>query len=104
MCKLINFGELQGLTGLLAPQELRAALGICSGMANKEIARKMDCSPATVKKCVERAFFKLNVTNRASLVTKAFRLGLVAFSGSMMPTPQHHQDEDQDQHQGVFEA
>ncbi|WP_277964621.1 LuxR C-terminal-related transcriptional regulator [Pseudomonas sp. RIT-To-2] len=102
MCELINFGGLQGLTGLLAPQELRAALGICSGLANKEIAREMDCSPATVKKSVERAFFKLNVTNRASLVAEAFRLGLIAFAGSMMPAPQRQQDEDH--HQGVLLA
>lgn len=94
MCELINFCGLQGITGRLAPQELRAAMGICSGLANKEIAREMDCSPATVKKSVERVFFKLSITNRASLVAEVFRLGLIAFSGSMMPTPHHRDEED----------
>jgi DNA-binding CsgD family transcriptional regulator len=95
----ITFGKLQATTGLLALQELRAALAICAGLANKEIARAMDCAPGTVKKTIERLFFKLGVSSRSALVAEAFRLGLVSFTGG--PTPEHQRDES---HDGVFIA
>ncbi|MCF7532003.1 response regulator transcription factor [Pseudomonas petrae] len=95
----ITFGKLQATTGLLALQELRAALAICAGLANKEIARALDCAPGTVKKTIERLFFKLGVSSRSALVAEAFRRGLVSFAGS--PTPEHQRGES---HDGVFVA
>lgn len=97
----ITFGKLQATTGLLALQELRAALAICTGLANKEIARVMDCAPGTVKKTIERLFFKLGVSNRSALVAEAFRRGLISFAGASSPTPEHQRDES---HDGVFLA
>lgn len=100
MSTVINFGKLQGTTGILAEQELRAALAVCSGLGNKEIARAVGCAPGTIKKSIERVFFKLGVASRSALVAEAFRLGLVHFSAS----PNPNQQPDQDQHHGVFIA
>ncbi len=97
----ITFGKLQATTGLLAIQELRAALAICAGLANKEIARVMDCAPGTVKKTIERLFFKLGVSNRSALVAEAFRRGLISFATANNPTPENQRDES---HDGVFIA
>jgi DNA-binding CsgD family transcriptional regulator len=102
MSTLIEFGKLRGTTGVLAPQELRAALAICAGLSGKQAARELGCAPSTVKKTVERLFFKLGVSNRAALVAEALKLGLIAFSTGMTPSPQQHHD--QDSNDGVFVA
>ncbi|RRV49094.1 DNA-binding response regulator [Pseudomonas sp. p106] len=73
---MISFKGLQGDVGLLAIQELKAALGICCGLANKEIARELACSPATVKKSIERIFFKLGVSSRSAVPTELFCRGI----------------------------
>ncbi|GAB5339693.1 response regulator transcription factor [Pseudomonas fluorescens] len=103
MSTVISFGTLQGTTGLLAEQELRAALAICAGLANKEIARAVGCSPCTVKKSIERVFYKLGVTRRAALVAKAFALGLIQ-TAAIAPNPGPQHTEDSDQFQGTFIA
>ncbi|UNM18071.1 LuxR C-terminal-related transcriptional regulator [Pseudomonas sp. ArH3a] len=102
MGTVINFGRLQGTTGVLAEQELRAALAVCAGMANKEIARVIGCAPGTAKKSIERVFYKLRVSNRAALICEAFRRGLISFASAASPSPQGH--EDQNQNTGVFVA
>ncbi len=102
MAKTIMFGGYQGSTGLLAEQEMRVLLAICTGLTGKETALELGRAPGTLKKTLERVFFKLRVRNRAALVAEAFRLGLIVFSNSMMPAPKHQQD--QDQHQGVLVA
>lgn len=76
MSTTINFGKLQGKTGVLAEQELRAALAVCTGMANKEIARVFGCSPGTVKKSIERVFYKLGVSSRSAIPTELFCRGI----------------------------
>lgn len=81
----ISFGNLQATIGLLAYQEARAALGICSGLGNKEVAKVVGCAPGTVKKTVERIFFKLGVTSRSALVAEAFRRGLIQFAVNADP-------------------
>ncbi|POQ03664.1 response regulator transcription factor [Pseudomonas syringae] len=93
MNDLVSFGNLQGSTGLLAEQEMRAALAICAGLSSKEAARVLGRSPSTVKKTVERIFFKLGVSNRAALVAEAFKRGLIAFACNMTPPPQHQEQE-----------
>lgn len=81
---IIQFGNLQGSTGLLAEQELRTALAICSGMSGKEAARALGCAPGTVKKSVERLFYKLGVSNRASMVAEAFRRGVISSAATAL--------------------
>ncbi|WP_443690386.1 response regulator transcription factor [Pseudomonas sp.] len=102
MDNVICFRELQGTAGLLATQEMRATLAVCSGLANKEIAKALGCSAGTVKKTLERVFFKLGVTRRAAAVAKAFAMGLISFSGGMIPAPQRQQE--QGSTQGIFVA
>ncbi|KPB89587.1 response regulator transcription factor [Pseudomonas syringae group genomosp. 3] len=99
---MIKFKGLQGTKGVLADQELRTALAICSGLANKEVARALECAPGTVKKTVERIFFKLGVSSRAALVAEAFRRGLISFAYAGNPSPENHRGEDSSQ--GVFVA
>jgi len=76
MSTVISFGKLQGTTGILAEQELRAALAVCTGMANKEIARVFGCAPGTVKKSIERVFYKLGVSRRSAIPTELFCRGI----------------------------
>lgn len=102
MREVICFKSLVGTTGILAAQELRAALAICAGMANKEIARELECSPATVKKSVERIFFKFGVSSRTALVAEAFKRGLICFASAASPSPENHNSEES--HPGVFVA
>lgn len=90
MERVITFGELQGSTGFLAEQELRATLAICAGLANKEIARAIGCAPSAVKKSIERAFYKFGVSSRTALVAEAFKRGLIMISCSVPPAPQKH--------------
>ena len=86
----ITFGAFRADIGLLAEQEVRATLAVCSGMSNKQIAKALDCAPGTVKKTIERVFFKFRVSSRTALVAEAFKMGLVAFSSGMTPSPQQH--------------
>lgn len=72
----ITYGKLQGTTGVLAEQELRAALAVCAGLANKEIARVVGCAPGTVKKSIERVFHKLGITSRSAIPTELFCRGI----------------------------
>ncbi|MHC8396160.1 LuxR C-terminal-related transcriptional regulator [Pseudomonas sp. LB3P93] len=76
MSTVINFGKLQGTTGVLAEQELRAALAVCAGLANKEIARVVGCAPGTVKKSIERIFYKLGVSSRSAIPAELFYRGI----------------------------
>lgn len=76
MSTVINFGKLQGTTGLLADQELRAALAVCAGLANKEIARVVGCAPGTVKKSIERVFYKLGVSSRSAIPAELLCRGI----------------------------
>ena len=56
------------LLGLLTPREREVALALNEGCTNKEIARKLDCSPRTVEVHRARVFRKLRVSNVAGLV------------------------------------
>lgn len=76
MSTVISLGKIEGTTGVLAEQELRAALAICAGMANKEIARMIGCAPGTVKKSIERVFYKLGVSSRSAIPAELFCRGI----------------------------
>ncbi|MHB2053366.1 response regulator transcription factor [Pseudomonas sp. VEM90] len=73
---VINFRSMEGSVGILAAQELKAALAICCGLGNKEIARELACSPATVKKSVERIFYKLGISSRSAVPTELLCRGI----------------------------
>ncbi|UDU80124.1 response regulator transcription factor [Pseudomonas sp. HN2-3] len=73
---VINFRSMEGNIGILAAQELKAALAICCGLGNKEIAQELSCSPATVKKSVERIFYKLGISSRSAVPTELFCRGI----------------------------
>ena len=94
-----------GLTGLLGKgvslRELQCLLAVAAGLNSKEVGRELGIAAGTVDKRVFHASTKLGVTRRAALVTKAFAMGLISFSGGMLPTPQH---QEQDQHAGVLIA
>ena len=76
MQDVISFRSMEGSVGVLATQELKAALAICCGLGNKEIARELNCSPSTVKKSVERIFYKLGISNRSSVPTELLCRGI----------------------------
>ncbi|WP_236247794.1 response regulator transcription factor [Pseudomonas mosselii] len=76
MQNVISFRGMEGSVGILAAQELKAALGICCGLGNKEIARELECSPSTIKKSVERIFYKLGISSRSAVPTELFCRGI----------------------------
>ncbi len=50
---------------------------LAEGLSNKEIARKLDVSPATVKEYVSKIIDRMNVVNRTQAVLAAQRHGLL---------------------------
>lgn len=61
----------------LTPRELEAVEHLAKGMSNREIARDMFISEATVKATLGRAAQKLQVRDRVQVLIKAVQLGLV---------------------------
>ncbi len=61
----------------LAPREVHALQLISDGASNKQIARELGISPATVKWYLKNSFGKLGVTSRAEAVATALRLGII---------------------------
>ena len=59
------------------PREEQVLKLLNLGLSNKDIARRMDLSPDTVKDHLERVFHKLDVRDRLSAVKRATELGLV---------------------------
>lgn len=62
---------LSGLT----PREKEVAMALAEGLTNKEIARRLDCSPRTIEVHRSRAFHKLGVSNIVGLIRKVDSLG-----------------------------
>jgi DNA-binding CsgD family transcriptional regulator len=58
---------------ILTPRQFEAAALVVQGLANKEIAAKLDIAEDTVKDHVELARKKLKVSNRAGLIALARR-------------------------------
>lgn len=72
---------LQGGTDpaeILTPREKDVLVLIAEGQTNKEIARKLDISPGTVKVHVERIIGKLNVSDRTQAAVMAVKMKLAA--------------------------
>lgn len=61
----------------LSAREKEVLRLLAEGSSNREIAEALFLSPETVKTYVARIFQKLEATDRAQAVTKAFRLGLI---------------------------
>lgn len=64
----------------LTLKELNTIKFISDGWANKDIAKKQECSVKAVENRISNLFFKLFASNRAELVAKAFRAGLLSAS------------------------
>ena len=62
----------------LTKTEIRALVCLGSGLSNKEIASKMDCSVKTIKNHLNSIFQKLKVTNRTEAVVKGIEAGLIS--------------------------
>ena len=55
----------------LTPRQREVALLVASGMSNKDIARALELSVATVKDHVHAILARLDLTSRAALIAKA---------------------------------
>lgn len=63
--------------GILSERELQVVRLVAEALENKQIASELDISVATVKKHVQSIMNKLGAKNRAGIVAKAFRAGLL---------------------------
>ena len=61
----------------ISPREAAVLAELAAGLSNKEIARRLDVSPNTVKTHVARLYEKLGATRRTDAVRRARELGLV---------------------------
>ena len=71
-------GEGQGSPVALTKTEIRVLVLLGSGLSNKEIAAKMDCSVKTIKNHLNAVFQKLAVSNRTEAVVKGIEMGLIS--------------------------
>ncbi|MEO1135786.1 MAG: LuxR C-terminal-related transcriptional regulator, partial [Pseudomonadota bacterium] len=58
-------------------REYQTLGALADGLTNKEIARRFDVSPNTVKTQVASLFEKLGVSRRTQAIQKARELGLI---------------------------
>jgi LuxR family maltose regulon positive regulatory protein len=65
------------LLGALSHRETDILQLIAHGLSNKEIARRLDIGPETVKSHLKSVFTKLGVERRSQAVSRAQTLGLV---------------------------
>ncbi len=68
----------QSLGKSLGPREVEMLQLISDGASNKQIARDLNLSQATVKWCLKNVFAKLDVNSRAEAVASALRIGVIA--------------------------
>lgn len=61
----------------ISPREVAVLQEIAAGLSNKEIARRLDVSPNTVKTHVARLYEKLGAKRRTDALRRARELGLV---------------------------
>lgn len=62
----------------ISARELMVLKEIAAGYSNKEIARRLDVSPNTVKTHVTRLFEKLGARRRTDAINRARELGIVS--------------------------
>ncbi|MBI5883474.1 MAG: response regulator transcription factor [Elusimicrobia bacterium] len=68
----------EGSPVALTKTEIRVLVLLGTGLANKEIAAKMDCSVKTIKNHLNAIFQKLGVSNRTEAVVKGIEMGLIS--------------------------
>jgi DNA-binding NarL/FixJ family response regulator len=71
-------GEGQSSPVALTKTEIRVLVLLGSGLSNKEIAAKMECSVKTIKNHLNAIFQKLEVSNRTEAVVKGIEMGLIS--------------------------
>ncbi len=72
-------GNPQAVTSLgISPRELEVLKELAAGRSNKEIARRLEVSPNTVKTHVGRLYEKLGAERRTDAVNRARELGIIA--------------------------
>jgi len=72
-------GNPQALASLgISPRELIVLKELAAGRSNKEIARRLEVSPNTVKTHLARLYEKLGAVRRTDAVNRARELGLIA--------------------------
>ena len=62
----------------ISPRELVVLQELAAGRSNKEIARRLDVSPNTVKTHVARLYEKLGAERRTDAVNRARELGILS--------------------------
>lgn len=62
----------------ISPRELEVLRELAAGYSNKEIARRLEVSPNTVKTHVTRLFEKLGARRRTEAIHRARELGIVS--------------------------
>ena len=80
--QMSSAGGRQGSPVALTKTEIRALVFLGSGLANKEIAQRMECSVKTVKNHLNAVFQKLGVSNRTEAVVKGIEMGLISSENS----------------------
>lgn len=71
-------GNKKALEALgISPRELEVLEEIAAGHSNKEIARRLNVSPNTVKTHAARLFEKLEAKRRTDAIARARELGIV---------------------------
>jgi DNA-binding CsgD family transcriptional regulator len=68
----------QPKSALLTTRECSILLEISRGASNKEVARRLEISPSTVRTHMESIFRKLGCSTRAAATLKGLTLGLIA--------------------------
>jgi DNA-binding CsgD family transcriptional regulator len=61
----------------ISPRELEVLKLLAAGQSNKEIARRLDVSPNTVKTHVTKLFGKLQARRRTEAILRARELGMI---------------------------
>jgi DNA-binding NarL/FixJ family response regulator len=61
----------------ISPRELVVLTELAAGRSNKEIARRLDVSPNTVKTHLARLYEKLGAERRTDAVNRARELGII---------------------------
>ena len=72
-------GNPQAVASLgISPRELVVLKELAAGRSNKEIARRLEVSPNTVKTHLARLYEKLGAERRTDAVNRARELGIIA--------------------------
>ncbi len=75
---LLSLGSQRKAADDLTPREREILTALCTGLANKQIARKLGISEKTVKSHLTRVFSRIGVQDRTQAVLWAERNGLTA--------------------------